>query len=31
MSNDVNIILEKIKETPVIRSGKHSKGIYSIY
>ncbi|HEX9026089.1 MAG TPA: hypothetical protein VF839_06455 [Clostridium sp.] len=24
MSNDVNIILEKIKETPVIRSGKQS-------
>ena len=24
MSNDVNIILEKIKETPVIHSGKQS-------
>ncbi|BCZ46953.1 hypothetical protein psyc5s11_30200 [Clostridium gelidum] len=24
MSNDVNIILEKIKETPVIHSGKES-------
>ncbi|AWK52166.1 hypothetical protein DIC82_14665 [Clostridium beijerinckii] len=24
MSNDVNIILEKIKETPVMRSGKQS-------